>query len=445
MNTTIKRPPFWYQLLLKLITPLYRFRVWQRARHQADYQAEVTQRFVVSNSAKNKNVIWIHAVSVGETNAAQPIIQHFLNQHLPVLVTSTTRTGQARVHELFTASQSSENPNAGNHPSLLEAVFLPVDSILLLEKFIQLYQPRLLCLIETELWPNLLALCAEKNIPTALMNARLSARSAKGYAKFSRLTQPMLQQLNLIAAQDQDTASRFIALGAAVKNVPVTGSLKFDLKPPLHFVEQAQHLKIQWLLQNRPVLIAASTHAPEEALLLSAFRPFQQQHPNALLILAPRHPQRFDSVAQEIQSQGYVLYRRSQDQHITPECQVYLADSMGELWLWYALSDVAFVGGSLSESGGHNPLEPARLGVPVVMGEYVFNFKQIVEVLREAGALQQVGDADMVMDVWQQWMAQPALRQQAGDAALAVMQANQGALDRQLALLDQLLASYTTS
>jgi 3-deoxy-D-manno-octulosonic-acid transferase len=430
----IVKPPFWYQLLLKIITPLYRWRVWQRARHEPDYQAEVTQRFVVQPQAKNTGVIWIHAVSVGETNAAQPLIQHFLNLHLPVLVTSTTRTGQARVRELF----------AANNPQQFESVFLPVDSLPLIEKFIATYQPRLLALIETELWPNLLAACAEQAIPTALINARLSARSAKGYGKFSRLTRPMLQQLSLIAAQDNDTAQRFIRLGAVRHAVQVTGSLKFDLHAPAHLLAQATQIRQEWQLATRPLFVVASTHEPEEKLLLEAFHQLLKNYPDALLIIAPRHPQRFDSVAQQISAEGYALYRRSLGQQINPACQVYLADSMGELWAWYALATAAFVGGSLCENGGHNPLEAARLGVPVVMGPHVFNFKHIVEVLATAGALQQAHSAEQVVAIWQNWLAQPTQREQASQGALQVMQANQGALQRQLSALDQLLASAIT-
>lgn len=428
-QTQVKRPPFWYQLLLKLIMPLYRLRVLQRSKHESDYQAEVTQRFVVAHQAKNKNAIWIHAVSVGETNAAQPLIAHYLQQGLAVLVTNTTRTGQARVRELF----------AAQYPQLFESVFLPLDTIALVDRFLDQYQPRLLCLIETEIWPNLLAECAARGIPAVLMNARLSARSAKGYAKFERLTRPMLQQLCLIAAQDEDTAQRFITLGAAKEHVVVTGSIKFDLHPPQHLLEQAAVLKQQWAIQERPVIVAASTHEPEELLLLQQFKTLLLKSPRALLILVPRHPQRFDRVASLIEEQGYALVRRSMEQTVQADTQVYLADSMGELWQWYALANIAFVGGSLSETGGHNPLEPARLGVPIIMGPHTFNFKQIVDALRDAGALVQISNADELLSVWQQWIAQPEVCQQAGLKALHVMQANEGALQKQLDLLNGLL------
>ena len=429
MSKPVQTPPFWYQLLLAIIVPLYRLRVWQRSRMQPDYQQEVIERFQIANTVKNQQVIWIHAVSVGETNAAQPIIEHFLKLGQLVLVTNTTRTGQARAKALF----------AQNYPDLFEAVFLPVDTVGLMQQFLQCYQPRLFILIETELWPNALSLTAQANIPSILINARLSERSAKGYGKFSRLTRPMLNDLSCIAAQDSDTAQRFMALGADKNNVVVTGSVKFDIQPPEFLVQQAKQLKQDWQLQGRPILVAASTHDPEEADIIAQFKTVLVQYPNAVLIVVPRHPERFASVAQLIKTNGFDLFQRSQQHVIQPKTQVYLADSMGELWLWYALADMAFVGGSLSSNGGHNPLEPVALGVPVVMGEHTFNFQAIVEQLTQAGALQQVESSQQVMQVWLNWLQQPELAKQAGVAGLQVMQANQGALGKQVELVEGLL------
>lgn len=429
MPKPVQQPPFWYQVLLALIWPLYRLRVWQRSHTQADYQAEVIERFQIAKTVNNTRAIWIHAVSVGETNAAQPIIEHFLKQGQPVLVTNTTRTGQARAKSLFVQ----------RYPELFEAVFLPVDTVGLIEQFLQRYQPRLFILIETELWPNALSLTAQASIPSILLNARLSARSAKGYGKFSRLTHPMLEQLSCIAAQDQATAQRFIALGADAKKVVVTGSVKFDIQPPDHLLEQAEQLKHDWQLQGRPILVAASTHDPEEAQILAQFSKILAQFPQAVLIIVPRHPERFENVAQLIKQNGFGLFQRSQQQVIQTNTQVYLADSMGELWLWYALADMAFVGGSLSANGGHNPLEPVTLGVPVVMGAYTFNFKVIVEQLKQAKALAQVDNAEQLMQAWINWLQQPELAKQAGVAGLKVMQANQGALEKQIELIEGLL------
>ncbi len=429
MSKSVQPPPFWYHLLLAIFVPLYRLRVWQRSRLQPDYQAEVIERFEVNPVAKNQQVIWVHAVSVGETNAAQPIIAHFLKLGQAVLVTNTTRTGQARAKALFAAS----------YPELFEAVFLPVDTIGLIGRFLQRYQPRLFILIETELWPNALSLTAQANIPSILINARLSARSATGYGKVKRLTYPMLNDLSCIAAQDADTAQRFIALGADTKKVIVTGSVKFDLQPPEPLLKTAKQLKHDWQLGSRPIVVAASTHDPEEAQILAQFKTLLREFPQAVLIIVPRHPERFESVAQLIKNNGFDLFQRSQQQVILPQTQVYLADSMGELWLWYALASMAFVGGSLSSNGGHNPLEPIALGVPVVMGAYTFNFKVIVEQLKQAGALAQVDNAEQLMQAWVNWLQQPAQARQAGKAGLQVMQDNQGALEKQIELIEGLL------
>ena len=422
--------PFWYSLLLAIIAQLYRLRVFLRSRHEPDYELEVAQRFGKLPATTLKNPVWIHAVSVGETNAAQPIIQHLLNMGLPVLVTNTTRTGAARVKTLF--AENIQN-------NQLEQHFLPIDTASLMNEFIDLHQPRALLLIETEIWPNLLAILHQRKIPSMLMNARLSERSAKGYGRFTSLVKPMLEHLTRIAAQDQDTANRFIGLGASGSKVIVTGSLKFDLTAPEENLELAKKLRKDWQLENRPVLFAASTHEPEEQEILTAFKALHVEFPRALLIIAPRHPERFDRVAALIEEQGLSYTRRSLNQAGNSTVSVFLADSMGEMWTWYALSKMAFVGGSLSETGGHNPLEAASLGVPVVMGSHTFNFAKIVELLKEAGALIQVNDAEAVMQVWRNWLLSEAQYTDAANAALAVMQANQGALKRQLNLVDDLL------
>lgn len=423
--------PFWYNLLLAMIVPLYRWRIWQRSRHLSDYRNEVQQRFGLEVAALAdrtlRKTIWIHAVSLGETNAAQPIIQHLLTQQYTVLVTNTTRTGQARTRQLF-ADQ-------------VISVFLPVDTVALMNQFFDRYHPQVIGLIETELWPNLLAIAHQRNIATVLLNARLSAKSARGYARFSALTRPMLQHLNAIAAQDADTAARFVALGAPVDRVQVTGSLKFDLQPPASALQLAAQLKQQWNLASRNIVLIASSHDPEENQLLNIFKALYEQHPSVCLIVVPRHPERFGAVAQLIQDKGWPLRRRSLGQGIDAETAVYLADSMGELWTWYALADMAFIGGSLAMTGGHNPLEAARLAVPMVMGEHTFNFAQIVENLKQSGALVQVADASAVYRVWHDWLQQPMQAMQAGQAGQQFLHASQGALARQLALLDGLIAA----
>jgi 3-deoxy-D-manno-octulosonic-acid transferase len=305
-------------------------------------------------------------------------------------------------------------------------------------QFFDHYQPRVIGLIETELWPNLLAIAHQRHIPTILLNARLSAKSAKGYAKFAAITRPMLEQLTQIAAQDQATADRFIALGAPAHRVVVTGSLKFDLQPPVAALQLAEQLRQTWALAGRTIVVAASTHEPEENQIINIFKALHQRYPQSCLIVVPRHPERFDRVAELIVEKGWTLARRSAGQAIDADTAVYLADSMGELWTWYALAQMAFVGGSIAATGGHNPLEPARLGVPVVMGSHTFNFAQIVQNLIDAGGLVQVPDVSGVYATFAEWCEHPSLAQQVGQCGRAMLEANQGALARQLALIQQL-------
>ena len=420
-------PPFWYRALLAVLAPLYRLRLWRRSGTEPDYALEVQQRFGPFVGAPLVQPVWVHAVSVGESHAAEPVIRHLLAQGLPVLVSNTTRTGRARIQQLFAAELTQGR---------VQSVFLPVDRPAVMQGFFDHHQPRQILLMETELWPTLLAVAQARQVPVLLLNARLSERSAQGYARVPSLTQPMLRALTAIAAQDADTAGRFAALGAVRERVQLTGSLKFDLTPPQGLSAQVDMLRVQWPLQDRRLLVAGSTHAPEEKQLLNIFKKLHAEHPETVLVLVPRHPERFDDVAALITEKGWPLARRSQGQAIGADTPVYLADSMGELWLWYALADMAFVGGSLAPVGGHNPLEPARLGVPVVVGPHTHNFALIVAALAQAGALQQGPTVADVYVAWTQWLEDEPARQQASQAVRALMERSQGALARQLALVD---------
>jgi 3-deoxy-D-manno-octulosonic-acid transferase len=310
-----------------------------------------------------------------------------------------------------------------------------------MRRFIRKAQPRLVIIMETELWPNFLAVAAKKHVPILLANARLSAKSAEGYRKIEGLLKPMLANLSVLAAQDEATAERFLDLGASDKTVTVTGSLKFDLALPSDLTAQAQQLQQQWQLTARPIWVAASTHDGEDVIVLDAFRQIKSQFPQALLMIVPRHPERFDKVAELIVKEGFSVARRSQQQPITPDIEVFLADSMGELLLWLALADVAFMGGSLVNVGGHNPLEPAALAVPIVTGETMFNFQQITNVLIEAGALKKVSNAQELAETVLYWLNNPEQKQQAGQAGLQVVAANKGALAKHLAIIERLLAA----
>lgn len=420
--------PFWYNAALAMIKPLYQWRIKKRAQDKGAYQQECLERFGPFQTPKNRNALWFHAVSVGETNAAQPLIEHYLQQGHPVLVTNTTKTGQARSKSLF---------NKAPYDALFQAVYLPADQKGLVQAFFQKYQPKLLILVETELWPNLLDQAQFFKVPSILVNARLSEKSAQGYAKVSGLTHAMLHGLDQLLAQDRATAERFIQLGAAQSVTQVVGSIKFDIHAPELFVKQATQLKQEWSLAGRKIITIASTHAPEEQKLLSALKPYLDAQPELLCIVVPRHPERFDEVFAVAQSLNLNTTRRSLGQEIAADSQVYLADSMGELWLWYALSDACFVGGSLNEpGGGHNILEPIALDVPTVLGKNYFNFQTIVDEFVQANAVKVVETAEQAAVVLMQLLEDAEQAQQLNQAAQQIMQLNKGSLAKHIQAID---------
>ena len=436
-NNTVQATPFWYNLALACIKPLYRWKIKQRAESDILFQQECMERFGPFQTPKNLNAIWFHAVSVGETNAAQPLIEHYLKQGHPVLVTNTTKTGQARAKSLFLKAP---------YQDLFQAVYLPVDQKPLLKRFFDLYQPKLLALVETEIWPNLIGQAQHQRVPCILLNARLSERSAKGYGKVRRLTQPMLQQLTWMLAQDRATQQRYIDLGLDQNKTQVVGNIKFDISVPQFYVQQAEKLKQDWQLQHRQIMVLASTHAPEEENLLKQLQSHLNSNPDLLCIVVPRHPERFDEVFQLCQKLNLKTQRRSLQQSIQADTQVFLADSMGEMWLWYALSHTCFVGGSLNEpGGGHNILEPMILNVPTVIGPRYFNFQSIVdEFVTEQGIL--IGDdAVQVVQHLLMCLQHPEQIQQLLQQAQQVLQRNQGSLQRHIQLIDHYLKPVDAS
>lgn len=423
--------PFWYNAALAIVKPLYRSRIKKRAQNIEEYQQECVERFGPFQAVKNKQTIWFHCVSVGETNAAQPLIEHYLKLGHPVLVTNTTKTGQARSKFLFLKA---------SFESLFQAVYLPADQKFLIADFFKKYQPKLLILVETELWPNLIDQAKEFNVPCILVNARLSEKSAKGYGKVPSLTRPMLQKLDRLLAQDAATQQRFIALGIPKSQTEVVGSIKFDISAPEQFVQKAQQLKVDWNLSSRKIITIASTHSPEEDKLLTAFKVYLEQHPDWLLIVVPRHPERFDDVFNIAQSLNLKIQRRSLDQSIQSDTQVYLADSMGEMWLWYALSQTCFVGGSLNEpGGGHNILEPMVLDVPTVVGPNYFNFQAIVDEFVQADAVAVGQSVDEVVQLLVRCLQDQAFAQQLSHHAIDVLNRNKGSLQKHIVVIDTYL------
>ncbi|PZW80570.1 3-deoxy-D-manno-octulosonic-acid transferase [Pseudomonas sp. 2848] len=423
MNRTL------YTLLFHLGLPLVALRLFLRGRKAPAYRARIAERFACGLPPMRQGGIWVHAVSVGESIAAAPMVRALLKQYpdLPVTLTCMTPTGSERIRAMFEGEPR------------VQHCYLPYDLPWAAGRFLDHVRPRLGIIMETELWPNHIHQCARRGIPVALANARLSERSARGYARFAGLTRPMLEEMSLIAVQTETEAERFRLLGARQACVQVTGSIKFDLKVDDQLMPRARQLREQWRASQRPVWIAASTHDGEDGLILEAHRQLLSVHSDALLVLVPRHPERFAAV-HELCAGQFSTVRRSTGDAVTAQSQVLLGDTMGELLFLYALADIAFVGGSLVPTGGHNPLEPAALALPVLMGPHVFNFLEISAMLREAGALQQVDDAEGLAAAVRRLVELPQDARRMGEAGRAVMQANQGALQRLLDGLARLLS-----
>ena len=417
MNRTL------YTLLLYLSVPVIAVRLWLRSRKAPAYAKRIGERFAVTLPDLKPGGIWLHAVSVGESIAAAPVVKALQQQYpdLPITVTCMTPTGSERIQSLFGDS--------------VQHCYLPYDLPLASKRFLQRLQPRLAIVMETELWPNHINQCARLKIPVVLANGRLSERSARGYARFAKLVAPMLKQISALAVQSDIEAQRFIELGARAQTVKVTGSIKYDQQVAAGLPQQAQALREQWQAMQRPIWIAASTHVGEDALILAAHQQLLGLFPNALLILRPRHPERFESVYTLCIEQGMRVQRRSTKALVTAQHQVLLGDTMGELMFLYALADVALVGGSLIKHGGHNMLEPIALAKPTLTGPHYFNFLEIAEQLLAAGGLQTVADrSELAQAVARLWTS-AAHAQSMCCAAQQVLQRNQGALQRLLQII----------
>ncbi|EXF45339.1 3-deoxy-D-manno-octulosonic-acid transferase [Pseudomonas sp. BAY1663] len=421
MNRTL------YTLLFHLGLPLIFLRLLWRAWRAPAYARRIGERFAIGLPPLAPGGIWVHAVSVGESIAAAPLIRELMARHpgLPITVTCMTPTGSERIQALF-----------GDR---VQHCYLPYDLPWAAARFLDRVRPRLAVVMETELWPNHIHQCARRGIPVALANARLSERSARGYARFARLTAPMLAELSLIAVQTAAEAERFRQLGARPASVEVTGSIKFDLSIDPALLERAAALRTQWDARQRPLWIAASTHVGEDEIVLAAHRQLLAQHPQALLVLVPRHPERFAAVAELCRKEGFASVRRSQGEAVGAGIEVLVGDTMGELLFLYALADVAFVGGSLVPNGGHNLLEPAALGKPVLSGPHLFNFLEIAAQLRDAGALREVASAAELASAVEALWSDPPLAERMRTAGLMVLRNNQGALQRLLAGLERLV------
>ncbi len=429
---TAVRPPLYYRLAMRLLAPIYRMMVKKKSRHRLTLSRELAERFgeqYLPVPKTDKGVIWCHAVSLGELNTAYPLLKKLLDAGFGLWISSTTQTGFERASRLF----------AGEiEQSRVSHSFVPVDTLPVIERFMAHVNPVAVLFIETELWANTLYACKTRGIASLMINARLSEKSYQGYAKITKVSQSMMANLDKIIAQDGDSAKRFLALGASDTQVVVIDSLKWVSQSGLTPANQQLAQTTADVIHTagrRAVWTMASTHDGEERLALLAHQGLMA-HPklnHALLILVPRHPERFDAVYQLCLEMGLVTARRSANDAITAQTQVYLADTMGELMAWYQLCDVAVVGGSFVPVGGHNPIEPASLGKPIIMGSYDDNCHLLTKELRKVGALAQLDATDaQVADKLAEALVQTYIYRWSGEQGKQLVNAKQSALTHQL-------------
>ena len=414
-----------YSLLFLLLIPVVLLRLWWRGRANPGYRRRWRERFARLPTMR-QNGIWLHAVSVGETLAAAPLIEALLQKYpeLPITVTTTTPTGSERVHALF--------------GQRVQHVYAPYDLPWLLRRFLRHVKPQLALVMETELWPNMVHSCAEQNVPLVVINARLSKRSARGYYKARCLSVPMLKTIAFIAAQERSDERRFIALGVHPERIEVTGTIKSDVR-----VSEAQRAAAKALRErlgeSRYVVIAASTHDGEDAIVLDAFKQLRGTQNDAALILVPRHPERFDAVTKLAEASGFRVARRSQNS-FGPDTDILIGDTMGELMMLYGVADAAFVGGSLVARGGHNPLEPLAWQLPVQQGPHTFNFATLTRRLGKAGVIDTITNAESLARVWRDFSAASTRSERAAQIAPIQRQLG-GTLARLLVIVETILES----
>jgi 3-deoxy-D-manno-octulosonic-acid transferase len=409
---------FLYTLAIHALLPWALLHLLWRARRQPAYLKHWGERLGFFRLRPPGPLIWIHAVSVGETRAAQPLIAA-LKVRYPghrILLTHMTPTGRATSKALFSGE--------------VTRVYLPYDTPWAVRRFLRHYRPELGLIMETELWPNLIAACGDAGVPLLLVNARLSEKSARRYARFPRLTCTALTRLAAVAASGADDAARLKNLGA--RDVAVFGNLKFDITPPDNLPD------FRTRIGQRSVFLCASTREGEEAPILDEWLKVGSGA-TALLVIVPRHPQRFDEVARLVEARGLKLQRRSDGAPVAEDTQVWLGDSMGEMFAYYAAADVAFVGGSLRDFGCQNLIEPCAVGVPVLIGPSTFNFAEAARAALKAGAAWQVGDAAELADQACMLLADAVERKKMGEAGRAFAAQHRGATQRTLALIESFM------
>ena len=413
-----------YSCLFYLLIPFILVRLVWRSIKAPAYRYRWSERFALYNKKFVQDVIWFHAVSVGEAEALFPLVRQ-IQQKYPdanLLITTTTPTGSARVKAVMQES--------------VEHVFLPYDVPDVVNRFMQSFKPRMAVIMETEIWPNLFAQCAKHNIPLYIINARLSEKSASGYKKIPALISATLAHVKLIATQTQCDASRFVAIGAKTGAVRTLGNIKFDVEVSNEIIRQGTQLKAD-LFAGRFVWLIASTHKDEEAIFFESYKKIKQKIPELLLVIVPRHPERFGEVKKLCEQFQLAAVMRTSGDVCHQYTDVYLADTMGELKLLYAASDTAFVGGSMVPVGGHNILEAAAVGVPILFGPYMVNFKEIAEqALRQGAAIQCHSESEIISAIIALY-TDLSYRQSLVEKGRAFVQQNQGAVNRIFDILSE--------
>lgn len=417
-----------YNFLIHLILPLLPLRLLWKSRKNSNYRKRMLERFGLGNLPIIDSSIWIHAVSLGEAISAVPLIKDLMCAYprTKIVVTNMTPTGAQRIQEIFKSN-----------PQILQ-LYIPYDYPFAIKRFLRHLRPKILILMEAELWPNILRLTAKKNIPIIIANACLSERSVKNYKKFGVFIQPILKYLTCVATQSKLDAERFATIGVTKEKILITGNIKFDIQVKNTIYEQAKKLRDSWGM-DRPVWVAASTHAGEEEKILSTARMVLQQTPNSLLVLIPRHPERFNQVFALCKKEQFNVVRYSADQGYSNDINIILGDVMGQLLLFYAACDIAFVGGSLIRWGGHNLLEPAALAKPVLSGPNLSEFREISQLMSDTGGLITVENEAMLANTIIKLFGDKNLCAQIGCAALDAVETHRGATKKILEQIKKLI------
>lgn len=416
-----------YTAIYYFIIPFVLIRLLWRSRRMSNYRKRWHERFAHIKPFPDGKTIWIHAVSVGETLAAIPLVESLIKRYqneYRFVITTTTPTGSDLVMQKL-----------GNQ---VYHVYAPFDLPHCVNRFLKRARIHLCIIMETEMWPNLLTICQKQSIPIILANARLSEQSSKRYQLIHRLMKQMLSAYHTIAAQGVLDGERYLQLGLEPKKLVVTGNIKFDIDIPNDIIQQGKKIREQIGLDRR-VLIAASTHDGEESIIMNAFKKIQKEIPSLFLILVPRHPDRTQKIEDLCRQHKLSFVTRTQSQPITATTDALLVDTIGELLMIYSAADIAFVGGSLVPVGGHNLIEPAALGLPILTGPHLHNFTQIAKLLQQAGAAQIVTDSSTIADAVIGLCSAKELREKIGKCAQETIYANRGALQKHLECIERCL------